>query len=261
MFGRKKIAVVVPAHNEARLIAQAVEQIPKFVDLIIVVDDASEDGTLAALDAETARPEIVAVRHEVNQGVGAAIVTGYKKAVLFGAQIVVVMAGDAQMDPDDLPFLLDPVIKKECDYAKGDRLSWPGAFRAMPFTRYVGNHVLSKLTRLTSGFEDIRDSQCGYTAVTADLLSRIDLDSLYARYGFPNDMLAKVHAAQGRVSNVTVRPIYGQEVSGISFHTAFFSVPRVLFNSFVWRIRTERQTARRLAAAQMDIAPLNPIDG
>ena len=256
MFGQHHIAVVVPAHNESKLIAQAVTSIPAFVDTIIVVDDASTDDTYDVISRMPKRPDIEVIRHEANRGVGGAIVTGYKKAMALGAELVAVMAGDAQMDPGDLPFLLEPLVKGSCDYAKGDRLSWPGVSKQMPLLRFIGNHVLSKLTRISSGFPEVCDSQCGYTAITADLLSRIDLDALWPRYGFPNDLLAKVHAAGGRIENVVVRPIYGEEVSGISLTTAFFRVPAVLFRSFLWRLRRERRLP-----GNVDIAPLKPIDG
>ena len=256
MFENHKIAVVVPAHNESRLIVRTILSIPDFVDHIIVVDDASEDDTFDVIRQERSRPELLAIRHDTNLGVGGAIVTGYRKAVSLGAALVAVMAGDAQMDPADLPFLLEPVLKEKCDYAKGDRLSWPGVFRNMPLLRFVGNHVLSVLTRISSGFTNVRDSQCGYTVITAELLKRIDLGSLWQRYGFPNDMLAKVHAAGGRIENVVVRPIYGEEISGISLTTAFFRVPAVLFRSLLWRLRHERRPQ-----GKVDIARLNSVDG
>lgn len=255
MFLNKTIAVVMPAHNEGRLIERAIAKVPEFVDHIIVVDDASTDDTALVLRTKVSRPGLICVRHERNQGVGGAIVSGYRKVLELGSDIAAVMAGDAQMDPADLPGLLGPVAKGETDYAKGDRLSWPGVSKAMPLFRFVGNHVLSQLTRLTSGYRDVRDSQCGYTAVTADVLERIELGALYARYGFPNDMLAKLHAVGARLSNIAVRPIYAQEVSGISVATALFRVPLVLLRSFFWRLKHERLSSRRI-----DLSSLNRAD-
>jgi glycosyltransferase involved in cell wall biosynthesis len=255
MFSNKTIAVVMPAHNEARLIVDAVTRVPDFVDHVIVVDDASTDRTLETLDEAISRPGLICLRHPENLGVGAAIVSGYRKVLELGADIAAVMAGDAQMDPRDLPKLLRPVINGTSDYAKGDRLSWPGVAREMPLVRFIGNHVLSQMTRLSSGYSEVRDSQCGYTAVTRDTLNRLNLDALYKRYGYPNDMLAKLHAVGGRLTNVVVRPIYDREVSGISLITALFRVPLVLLRSFFWRLREERRTHRRL-----DVATLNSID-
>jgi glycosyltransferase involved in cell wall biosynthesis len=201
------------------------------------VDDASTDGTAERLCLSIAREGLECVRHEVNRGVGGAIVTGYRHALDRGADVIAVMAGDAQMDPADLAPLLAPLLDGRADYAKGDRLSWPGVFRAMPLARFVGNHVLSWLTRFTSGYRAVRDSQCGYTAVTRAMLAQLELDALYTRYGFPNDVLAHLHSAGARLAQVTVRPIYGREVSGISWFTALVRVPLVLLRSLVHRRR------------------------
>jgi glycosyltransferase involved in cell wall biosynthesis len=239
MFGENKIAVVVPAHNESRLIARAVAVVPDFVDDIIVVDDASDDGTSDVLKREVKRPGLHFLRHEVNLGVGGAIVSGYRQALGLGADIVVVMAGDAQMDPADLPRLITPIITGDADYSKGDRLSWPGVATEMPIVRYFGNHALTRLTRFTSGYRQLRDSQCGYTAVSARALNRINLQGLYQRYGFPNDLLAHLKSANVRLAQVQVRPIYGSEQSEISWFTAFVRVPLVLMRSFAGRRRRQ----------------------
>lgn len=244
MLGGKKIAVVVPAFNEERLICRAVSRVPDFVDCVVVVDDASTDGTYESCREGVLRAGMILVRHESNRGVGGAIVTGYRRGIEEGADVIAVMAGDAQMDPGDLSGLLSPVVGDLADYCKGDRLSFSGVFKEMPFFRFVGNHVLSVLTRVTSGYRQVRDSQCGYTAVNARALARIDLDDLYCRYGFPNDLLAHLHSAGARLAQVTVRPIYGEEVSGISWFTALFRVPMVLLRSFFQRRRRETRARR-----------------
>jgi glycosyltransferase involved in cell wall biosynthesis len=234
MLHGKTIAVVVPAYNEERLVARAVAQIPEFVDHVVVVDDASTDGTIAAL-ASASRPGLELVRHAENRGVGGAIVTGYERSLQLGADVAVVMAGDAQMDPADLPALVAPVAAGEADYAKGDRLAWPGVFRAMPLARFLGNHALSLLTRWSSGYRQVRDSQCGYTAIGRAALARLDLGAVHARYGYPNDLLAHLFAQGARLAQVPVRPIYGEEISGISWFTALVRVPLVLARSFLRR--------------------------
>ncbi len=245
MFAGKRIAVVVPAHNEERLLPRTLTTMPSFVDDVIVVDDASTDRTARIASEPSPRPGTILVRHERNRGVGAAIVTGYERALALGADVVVVMAGDAQMDPADLPRLLEPVAAGRADYAKGDRLSWPGAPRLMPLTRFLGNHLFSALTRLTSGYREVRDSQCGYTVISRATLSRLDLPRLYTRYGFPHDLLAHLHSIGSRLSQVPVQPIYGEEVSGISWFTALVRVPLVLVRS--WLARRRRAAALRPA--------------
>jgi len=257
MFAGKRVAVVVPAYNEARLIERAVSVVPEFVDHVLVVDDASTDGTLAALDGSSRRPGLECIRHETNKGVGGAIVTGYRRALMVGADLIAVMAGDAQMDPADLPALLEPLSDGRADYAKGDRLSWPRAFRLMPLFRFVGNHVLTRLTRLTSGYRDVRDSQCGYTALSRSALLRLDLDELYTRYGFPNDVLAHLHSLGARLAQVPVRPIYGEEVSGISWFTALVRVPLVLLRSYLTR---RRRSASQEGRAMLEPARPEPLE-
>jgi hypothetical protein len=167
------------------------------------------------------------VQHACNRGVGAAIVSGYTEAFALGADVAVVMAGDAQMDPNDLPALLGPIVSGEADYAKGNRLGFPGARERMPWTRYLGNHVLSLLTRFITGVP-VTDSQCGYTALTREAAERLPLDRLWPRYGYPNDLLGEIALAGLRSVDVVVRPIYADEVSGIGLRHALFVVPYVL---------------------------------
>ena len=245
MYRGRKIAVVMPAHNEGRLIGRSIEQVPAYVDQIIVVDDCSGDDTLEQARLAGMGRSCLFLHHDENMGAGAAIASGYRRAVDEGHHVVAVMAGDAQMDPADLPVLLDPIVEDTADYAKGDRLSWPGVFRSMPFWRFLGNHALSWLTRVISGYPQVRDSQCGYTAASATLLGRLDLDRLYPRYGYPNDLLTRLAAMGARLAQEPVRPVYGEERSGISLYVAFIGVPMVLWRA--WRNRAEW---RRLALSK-----------
>jgi glycosyltransferase involved in cell wall biosynthesis len=230
------VAVVVPAYNEARLIARTLRSVPAWVDHVIVVDDASEDGTFDRV-RELAEVRVMLLRHDTNRGVGAAIATGYRAAFGAGAEVAVVMAGDAQMDPADLPALVAPVIAGEADYAKGDRLSHPGARGFMPVKRWLGNHVLTVLTRFATGLR-VRDSQCGYTAIARVAAERIRIEALWPRYGYPNDLLGRIAAAGLRVRDVRVRPIYADEASGIGWRHALFVVPWVLGRVLVRRLRS-----------------------
>lgn len=226
MFLGKSVAVVVPAYNEARLLPRTLASIPDFVDLVVVVDDGSVDATAAVARTCGAPERLRVVRHEYNRGVGAALATGYREAVEAGAQIIAVMAGDAQMDPADLPALLAPIAHGRADYAKGDRLAHPDVHRLMPLWRLCGGVVLSWLTRLTSGYWTLRDSQCGYTAISREALLALPLDRLYPRYGYPNDLLAWLNALGQRLEQVPVRPVYGDETSGIH---PLWIIPRLGF--------------------------------
>jgi glycosyltransferase involved in cell wall biosynthesis len=226
MHAGKRVAVVVPAFREARLIGRTISAIPQFVDIILVVDDASDDETVVVAQSMD-DPRVRIVQHPENRGVGAAIVSGYAEAFALGMDVAVVMAGDAQMDPLDLPALLAPVTHGEADYAKGNRLAFPGVRERMPFARYLGNHVLSLLTRMITGLA-VTDSQCGYTALTREAAERLPLERLWPRYGYPNDLLGEIAMAGLRSVDVVVRPIYADEVSGIGLRHALFVVPYVL---------------------------------
>src|SRR5262249_7842112 len=148
-------------------------------------DDTSERARI--------NPDIHVVRHATNRGVGRAIATGYREALVAGLDVAVVMGGDGQMDPRDLPALLNPIAEGIADYVKGNRFLHPDVWREMPPARIAGNLVLSAATRITSGYRHVFDSQCGYTAIHRDALAKLDLDVLWARYGYPNDLLSRLH--------------------------------------------------------------------
>jgi len=234
MLSGARIAVVVPAFEEAPRIGRVLTGIPAFVDRIVVVDDGSRDGTAGAA-ARIPDPRIRVVRHARNRGVGAAIVTGYRVAFgEEGADVAAVMAGDAQMDPDDLVRIVDPVARGEVDYCKGDRLSHPVVRRVMPPHRFVGNHVLTLLTRWATGLP-VRDAQCGYTAIARCAAECLPLDRLWPGYGYPNDLLGLVAAAGLRVREVPVRPIYADEQSGIGWRHGLVVIPFVIARTAIAR--------------------------
>lgn len=236
MLEGKSVAVVVPAHNEERLIAMTVAEIPGFVDRIVIVDDASTDATSERAASADGRVEVI--RHEVNRGVGAAIVTGYKRAIEHEVDVTCVMAADGQMAPEDLETLVRPVALGDVDYAKANRLVSGQAWELMPHTRYLGNAALSFLTKIASGYWHVADSQSGYTAVGLDTLKMLDLDRLYPRYGFPNDMLVHLNVWNRRVRDFPSRPIYGVgERSGIKIRTVVPRISWLLFKGFLWRLR------------------------
>jgi glycosyltransferase involved in cell wall biosynthesis len=237
MLEGKRVAVVVPAHDEEGLIAQTLQGIPGFVDRIYVVDDGSGDAT-----AERARgvgdPRVEVIVHDRNQGVGAAIVTGYKRALAERIDATAVMAGDNQMDPDELEALALPVVRDELDYAKANRLFTGSAWQLIPRNRYLGNAVLSLLTKIASGYWHIADSQAGYTVLSRRMLQLLDLDRIYVSYGFPNDMLVHLNVWNARVRDFPSRPIYGVgERSGIRIRRIVPRISWLLWKGFFWRMR------------------------
>jgi glycosyltransferase involved in cell wall biosynthesis len=214
MWRASRVVVVVPAWDEAPRIARVVRGIPGWVDAIVVVDDASRDGTgEAARGAGDGRVEVV--RHDANRGVGAAIATGYRRATAIAPgprDVFVVMAGDGQMDPGDLPALVDPVARGEADYVKGSRFRGLDVVGAMPRARLLGGLAFSWATSRAIGVP-VSDSQCGYTAIARAACARLDLDRLWPRYGYPNDLLSQIALARLRIAEVPVRAVYADEVS------------------------------------------------
>ena len=238
MYQEKTIAVVVPAYNEEKLISQTLTSVPDLVDKIIVVDDKSSDNT-AKIVMEIAGNDqrIHLIHHEANQGVGGAIVTGYKKARDLNMDVTVVMAGDAQMDPNDLIRIIEPVANGSADYTKGNRLFYGDAWNMIPHYRYLGNSFLSLMTKISSGYSHIADSQSGYTAISHIALKRINLDRIYKRYGMPNDLLIKLNLHDFRVRDVHVRPVYNVgEKSGIKLIHVIPKISCILFRGLWQRI-------------------------
>jgi glycosyltransferase involved in cell wall biosynthesis len=237
MLAGKSVAVVVPAFDEEGLIGTTLVGIPEFVDHVFVIDDASEDATAErARTTGDARVEVIS--HERNRGVGAAILTGYRRALAAGIDVTCVMAGDNQMAPDDLESIAGPVARCEVDYAKANRLFTGRAWELIPHTRYLGNAVLSLLTKIASGYWHVADSQSGFTAIGRDTLDLLDLDRIYHRYGFPNDMLVHLNVINARVRDVPSRPVYGVgESSGIRLRRVVPSISWLLTKAFFWRMR------------------------
>jgi glycosyltransferase involved in cell wall biosynthesis len=238
MYKGKTLAVVVPAYNEETLLPRTVRGMPDFVDSIVVVNDRSTDGTAEVARAlAEADPRVVVLTHETNQGVGGAIATGYKWARDNGTDMAAVMAGDGQMDPDDLPALCDPVAAEGVDYAKGNRLVHEEAYRAIPKVRFFGNAVLSFLTKICSGYWHVADSQTGYTVISRRALAAVDWDRMYRRYGQPNDLLVRLNVEDMRVRDVPVRPVYNiGERSGFKPHKVLWPISRLLIRMYIWRL-------------------------
>jgi glycosyltransferase involved in cell wall biosynthesis len=232
----KTVAVVVPAYNEEALLAETLAGIPPAVDRIFVVDDCSHDGTRAR--AQNGDPRVRLIERAENGGVGAAIVTGYEAAIEERIDVTCVMAADNQMDPGELESIAGPVVRGEVDYAKANRLFTGQAWEVIPRTRYLGNAVLSFLTKIASGYWHVADSQAGYTAIALPILERLDLDRVYPRYGFPNDLLVHLNVWNARVRDVPSRPVYGVgEQSGIKIRRVVPRISWLLVKGFFWRLK------------------------
>lgn len=236
----KSIAVVVPAYNETLLIGDTITGVPAYVDKIIVVDDCSKDNTAEIIQSfvDQMPDRVILIQHPVNQGVGGAIASGYKWCRDNDIDIAVVMAGDNQMDPDDLPALLEPILEGKADYSKGNRLFTGDAWNQIPRVRYLGNSMLSFLTKIASGYWHIADSQGGYTAINRRALKAINWDNMYKRYGQPNDLLVRLNIFGFRVVDVPVRPVYNiGEKSGIKPFRMIPKLSWLLLKLFLFRMK------------------------
>jgi glycosyltransferase involved in cell wall biosynthesis len=233
------VGVVVPAYNEERQIGKVLETMPDFVDHIIVVDDRSSDATLERCREwqERMGQRLTVIEQPKNMGVGAAITSGYQRAVDLGIDVVAVMAGDGQMDPNDLTLIIDPVISGKADYSKGNRLFTGEAWRNTPHVRYLGNAFLSMLTKIASGYWHVADSQSGYTAISRAALQALDLDRVYPSYGYPNDLLIQLNVRNFRVADVPVHPRYGiGERSSMNVLKVIPTVSFLLWRGFISRL-------------------------
>ena len=257
MYKGKRIGVVVTAYDEEAFVGTVIETIPSFVDRIYVVDDASPDDSWSVIqdvasrinDAAEPEPElavadggdarrVVSIRHEENRGYGAAVKTGYRRAAADGMDVVAVMNGDGQMDPDILDRIVDPVVDGEADYAKGNRLLHPDDREGMSTFRFVGNALLTGLSKFASGYWTIGDSQNGYTAISRETIEELDLEAITDKYGFLNHILTHLNVHERRVADVAMPAVYGDEESSIRYVPFVRFVSMLLLRSFLWRLKT-----------------------
>lgn len=217
------VAVVVPAYQAGRTVGDTLATIPAWVRRIVVVDDGSIDGTAAAVErAAASDPRIVRVAHDRNRGVGAAMRTGYRRALADGAEILAKMDADGQMDPEALASLVLPVALGRADYAKGNRFVHAREIRAMPAVRLVGNAALSLLAKLSTGYWNLLDPTNGYTAVSREALGAIDLDLLDDGFFFESSMLAELSLVRAVCADVAIPARYGDGSSHLSVTRSFF---------------------------------------
>ncbi|MFV0317031.1 MAG: glycosyltransferase family 2 protein [Microthrixaceae bacterium] len=235
MFDGKRVVVVVPAYKEEALIGEVIKTMPEIVDRIVVVNDASPDGTSRVV-RELDDPRVHLIDHETNTGVGGAVVTGYRAALDDGGELMAVMAGDAQSDPDYLEDLLRPIAEGTCDMAKANRFFSGDSFAGMPRYRVFGNVMLSMANKFASGYWHLFDPQNGYVAVSREALLAIPLHRISAGYTLENSMLLEMNIVGGRVLDVPVPAIYGDETSTIKLSRFVPSVLKMLIGGFWSRI-------------------------
>ena len=235
MYKGQTVAVVIPAYNVAPHILEVLKTIPDFVDKIIVVDDCGTDGTTRLLtQLDDRRVEVL--RHEVNQGVGGAMATGFGRAILSHSDLVVKMDGDGQMDPQYVSTLLDPLIEEGFEYAKGNRFLDATKLRSMPAYRLIGNYVLTFLTKMASGYWHLFDPQNGFLAIRSVTLKKIDFTHLAKRYFFENDMLVHLNILNVRIKDVPIAARYGDEKSSMKISEILLTFPWYLFRRFWYRL-------------------------
>lgn len=239
MYQNQQICVVVPAYNEANQIELVIETMPNFVDAIVVIDDASIDETSSVVEKiQGTNENLYLITHDINQGCGGALISGYEWAKEKQFDIIVRMDGDGQMNPDDLLELIKPVANGSCDYSKGNRFFSGKAFEVMPKIRFFGTAFLSLLTKIVSGYWHLSDFQSGFTAINKKALQTIDWTTMYKGYGQPNDLLILLNVDNFVVRDVPVDPIYHVgEVSGIKIKKVIFTLSWLLAKRFFWRLK------------------------
>jgi len=237
MYKGKTVGVVVPAYNEERLIRKTIETMPAFVDSIVVVNDGSKDATLEEVRGYAASDSrITIVNHETNKGLGQSLIDGYLKSLEIGSEMVAVMAGDAQMAPDDLPSILDPIAEGRVDYTKGSRLLHEDVVKRMPRYRLWGNSVLTILTKFATGYWHVIDPQSGYTAISRTALKRIPIRDMIKGYGYNAHILHMLNLDNFKVQDVEIEPVYGDEKSKIKLWKYIPTVSSLLLRLFLRRI-------------------------
>jgi len=230
---------VIPAYNEETQIGRVIETMPDFVDKMVIIDDSSRDKTIMKVrEYQSSNNRIELIIHTQNHGVGGAIATGYKWARDHDFDVAAVMAGDGQMDPKDLPDLLDPVVEDKTDYSKGNRLFTGEAYKKIPKVRYYGNAFLSLLSKIASGYWHVADFQSGYTVINKKALHLIDWNKMYKRFGQPNDLLVRLNVYNFRVADIPIEPVYNiGERSNINILKVIFTISWLLFRMFLWRMK------------------------
>jgi dolichol-phosphate mannosyltransferase len=231
------VSVIIPCYNVARHIEEVINNLPGDIDHIITVNDRSPDDTESIiLRLQKTNSKIIYLKHEVNKGVGGAMLTGFAKSLELNCDITIKMDGDNQMDPAYIPALLKPIFENKADFTKGNRFRDLNALKKMPFGRRIGNLGLSFLIKGASGYWNIFDPTNGYFAIRNDALQSFDFKKIHKRYFFESSMLIELYHVGAVVQDVPMKARYGDEVSGLSKTKTLFEFPPKLIMAFFRRI-------------------------
>jgi len=231
------ITVVIPCYNVSKHIEDVIKQLPAEVSWVIAVNDCSKDDTeniLIRLAEENKK--LLYINHEVNQGVGGAMLTGFKKSIELNSDITIKMDGDDQMDSSLIPKLIKPLVENKADYTKGNRFRDLKALKKMPVMRRIGNLGLSFCIKAASGYWNIFDPNNGFVAIRNEMLKTINISKIHKRYFFESSMLIELYHANAVIQEIPMKARYGDEVSHLSVTKALFGFPPKLFKGFIRRI-------------------------
>ncbi len=237
MYKQHRIAIVIPAYNEGDLITETLAGIPEYVDTMFVIHDGGKDDTLSRIqDFQSKDSRVVLINHKVNKGLGQSLIDGYLASAGSDNDITAIMAGDNQMDPADLPRLLDKLIEDGFDYVKGNRLLHHEVYESMPKYRLIGNTILTFMTKFATGYFFMMDPQCGYTAIKNNVLRQIPIHKMVKGYGYNADILCMLNIRGFKVTDCEVRPVYGKEKSKIKILKYIRKTGSLLFRLFFRRL-------------------------
>lgn len=231
-----KVAVVIPCFKVTRHVLDVIAAVPQVATRIYAVDDACPDGSGDFIEQNCADERVVVLRNAVNQGVGGAVMHGYRQAMHDGMEVMVKIDGDGQMDPGLLPDFIDPILRGEADYVKGNRFFHPSDLAPMPRVRLFGNAALSLLNKVSSGYWDIFDPTNGYTVIGRQALSTLDLNKVSARYFFETDLLFRLGLSRAVVCDIPMKAHYADEESGLKISGILFEFAWKHLRNFLKRV-------------------------
>ena len=232
-----KIALVIPCYKVEKHIEDVILNLPEIIDYIIVVNDCSPDKTAVILRRLTnTNPKIIYIEHSINQGVGGAMISGYQKSLELNCEFTIKMDGDGQMNAQNIPALIKPLLEDRADFTKGNRFRDFAALRAMPLTRRIGNLGLSFMIKASSGYWNVFDPTNGFTAINNSTLRLINFHKIHKRYFFETSILLELYYTNAVIQDIPMKAIYGDEISGLSRTKTLFEFPPKLLYAFLKRL-------------------------